>query len=256
MRDVFATTAAWLEQKRRFALATLVMLRESATAPVGTTIAVDERGEIVGNVGAGCYETAIVEAVQRTAADGATATFEHVYRAKETIFLIGATALAAELATIAARMDFKTVVVDPRPAFATARRLPAADTIVRRWPDEYLPAVLTGETPVVILSHDAKFDLPALSCALRSAAPYIGLLGSRRSQAARRDALRAQGFDECALARINGPAGLDIGGSTPAETAVSILAEIVASRHQCSGAPLRSTSVAIHRRREISPANA
>ena len=224
---------------------------------VGTTIAVDERGEIVGGVGAGCYETAIVEAVQRTAADGATATFEHVYRAKETTSIIGATALAAELATIAARMDFKTVVVDPRPLSQRRVDCPRPTRSCAGGPTSICRQCRPAKHPLsVILSHDAKFDLPALSCALRSAAPYIGLLGSRRSQAARRDALRAQGFDECALARINGPAGLDIGGSTPAETAVSILAEIVASRHQCSGAPLRSTSVAIHRRREISPANA
>lgn len=315
MRDVFATAAAWLESRRAFAFATLVTLRESATAPVGTTIAVSDRGEIAGNIGAGCYEGQIVEAATRTAGDGkprrldinlsvedellgvpgcgammqvvtwrpgaefrsdalaiarggravritfeyladdaSARTFDCVVPAKPTLFLIGATSLASDLAAIAQRLDFRTVIVDPRPAFATRARLPAADEIVQRWPEDYLPNVLTAETPVVILSHDPKFDLPALRCALRSAAPYIGLLGSRRSQAARRAALRAEGFDERALARLHGPAGLDIGGTTPAETAVSILAEIVADRYRRAGTPLRDSHVAIHRRGETAAA--
>jgi len=311
VRDVFATAARWLDEGRRFALATLVTLRESATAPIGTTIAVDGRGQIAGNIGAGCYETEIVGAARQTAADGRTRrldinlaiedevlggagcgammqvvtwrpqriflddaraiavgdcdvelsvrfedadgsprTFQHVYAAKERLILVGATALAAELAAIAQHMDFKVVVVDPRPAFATAQRLPNVDTIVREWPQDYLPHALTSQTPVVILSHDPKFDLPALRCALHSEAPYIGLLGSRRSQAARRDSLRAEGFDETALARIHGPAGLDIGGATTAETAISILAEIIASRYERAGTPLRATNAAIHQRTE------
>lgn len=310
VRDVFATAVRWFEERRAFALATLVTLRESATAPVGTTIAVNDRGQIAGNIGAGCYETEIVEAAVRTAADGETrrldinlttedevfgalgcgammqivtwrptsaffedarsiaagdrdvrvsfdyedggsrTTFDHVYPAKETLFLVGATSLAAELAAIARRMDFKVVVVDPRPAFATAERIPDADVIVSQWPEDYLPGVLTVRTPIVVLSHDPKFDLPALRCALRSDAPYIGLLGSRRSQAARRDTLRAEAFDEGALSRLHGPAGLDIGGTTPAQTAVSILAEIIASRHERSGTPLRATREAIHSRGE------
>ena len=112
---------------------------------------------------------------------------------------------------------------------------------------------LTHSTPIVVLSHDPKFDLPALRCALRSEAPYIGLLGSRRSQAARRDSLRAEGFDERALSRLHGPAGLDIGGTTAAETAISILAEIIASRHERIGTPLSTTSEPIHGRTPVSP---
>ncbi len=306
MRHVFATAAEWLDEGRTFALASLVTLRESATAPIGTTVAVDDRGRIAGSIGAGCYEAQIVEAALRTAADGQTRrldinlsedeilggagcgammqvvtwrphpafrddalaiaqgdrdvrltfeyesaqrspeTFDHLYSAKATLIVVGATALAAELAAIARRIDFKVVVVDPRPAFATAQRVPDAHAIVREWPDDYLVRALTGRTPVVILSHDPKFDLPALRCALRSEAPYIGLLGSRRSQAARRDSLRAEGFDERTLSRLHGPAGLDIGGTTAAETAISIVAEIVASRHGRMGASLRTTSEGIH----------
>ncbi len=306
MRDVFAIAAQWLEEERPFALATLVALREAATAPLGTTIAVDEGGRIFGNVGAGCYESEIVEAALATAADGVTrrldinlssddelfgsgcgavmqvvawrpeapfadearaiaageraarlyipydeadgsrVEFVHEVAPRDTLLLVGATALAAELARIAARLDFRVVVIDPRPAFATSERVPDAE-IVRAWPDDYLPQALSGRTAVVMLSHDPKFDLPGLRCALRSDARYIGLLGSRKSQEARRASLRAEGFDERELARIHGPAGLDLGGVTIAETAVSILAEIIAARRGGEGVPLRAARGAIHR---------
>jgi xanthine dehydrogenase accessory factor len=311
MREVFGAGADWLEEGRRFAFATLVALHDAATAPVGTSIAVDESGRIIGNIGAGCYESEIVEAALQTAADGQSRRldinltnedeilggagcgavmqvvtwrpprafrddaraiadgrrdvplafdyqesdgsqvhFAHVYPQREGLILVGATALAAELASIGRRVDFEVTVVDPRPAFATRERVPDADALVVEWPDEYLPAVLGPRTSVVVLSHDPKFDLPALRCALRSAAPYIGLLGSRRSQAARRASLHDEGFDQEALARIHGPAGLDIGGATVGETALSILAEIVATRHERLGTPLHTTSRSIHRRNE------
>jgi xanthine dehydrogenase accessory factor len=307
MRDVFGVVADWLDEGRTFALATLVSLRQAATAPLGTTVAVDERGRIVGNIGAGCYESEIVEACLLTAQDGAirvldidldredavmggtgcgavmelvvwrpgsefaddaraiaggdreagmsiryeredrgAVTFERSFPARDALILIGATALAAEIAAIARRLDYRVVVVDPRPIFATRERVPDADEIVLEWPQEYLPGVLSERTPIVMLSHDPKFDLPGLRCALDSAAPFIGLLGSRRGQASRRDELRAEGYTDEALARIHGPVGLDIGGMTAAETALSILAEIVAVRHQRDGAPLRARAGAIH----------
>lgn len=317
MRDVFAVAARWFDEQRTFALATLVDLRDAATAPIGTTIAVDASGRVFGNIGAGCYEGEIVGACMKTAVDGETrrldvnlinddevmggtacgavmrlvvwrpqpefrelaeaiaagrrqtrltfaypaadgtpVDFEHSFAPKDRLFLVGATTLAAELATIARRLDFDAVVVDPRPAFATKERMGDETQIARAWPDEYLPAELSDRTPVVVLSHDPKFDLPALRCALNSAAPYIGLLGSRRSQAARRASLRAEGFDETALARIHGPVGLDLGGTTVAETALSILAEIVATRRGGDGSPLRNADGAIHRRLERVARNA
>jgi xanthine dehydrogenase accessory factor len=298
MRHVFGIAAVWLEEKRRFALATLVELREAATAPIGTTIAVDETGRVFGNIGAGCYESEIVATCLETATDGETRrldvnlegddaifggtacgasmqllvwrpaeafaptaraiaagreavsvridSFEHSFPPKETLILVGATTLAAMLATIASRLDFYVVVVDPRPAFATKERIADAHEIVRSWPDEYLPSALSEHTRLVVLSHDLKFDLPALRTALQSNAPYIGLLGSRRTQASRRESLREEGFDDAALARIHGPAGLDLGGVTVAETALSILAEIVAVRRGGEGAPLRGAAGAIH----------
>jgi xanthine dehydrogenase accessory factor len=298
MRDVFAVAADWIEAKHPFALATLVALREAKTAPLGTTIAVDADGRIIGNIGAGCYEGEIVETAQLTLADGAIrrldvnlddedelaggtacgavlqliiwrpgASFLETARAiasgtrdailaiedfswpvpaKRRLYLVGATALAADLAAMARRTDYHVTIVDPRPRFATPQRVPDAHEIVQLWPEAYLPGVLDARSAIVILSHDPKFDLPALRCALQSDAAYVGLLGSRRSQRARRDVLRAEGFDDAALARIHGPVGLNIGGATPAETAVSILSEMIAVRSGKTGSPLAAASGKIH----------
>jgi xanthine dehydrogenase accessory factor len=172
--------------------------------------------------------------------------FSHTVPARAILLLVGATALTAEIAIVARRLDFHVVVVDPRPAFATEARVPDADEIVLEWPQDYLPAVLSENTSIIMLSHDPKVDLPALRCALRSNAAFIGLLGSRRSQASRRESLRADGFDELDLARIHGPVGLDIGGTTAAETALSILAEVVATGHRRRGEPLGAGEGAIH----------
>lgn len=168
--------------------------------------------------------------------------------AKRRLVLIGATTLAQEIAHMAHALDYFVTVVDPRPTFATAERIPDADQLILEWPDTYLSSVLTNETPVVVLSHDPKFDLPALRCALASQAPYIGLLGSRRSQAARRDSLRDAGISEAQLARIHGPAGMDFGGISAGETALSILAQVVAVRNGRVGAPLDAIGGSIHER--------
>jgi len=178
--------------------------------------------------------------------DGQPARFTASVPARRTLIVVGGTTLAQELASIAGRLDFRTVVVDPRPAFATAERLSAVDEIIVAWPDDALPALLGPTTPLLVISHDPKLDLPALRAGLESDAPDIGLLGSRRAQSGRRSALRIDGFGEAALARIHGPAGLDLGGVTMAETALSILAEIVADARGRSGGPLLQQGGTIH----------
>jgi xanthine dehydrogenase accessory factor len=265
-------------------------------------------GRISGDIGAGCYESDIVEAARATvldarprwlqidlsgddpleggtgcggkldvvtwspgaefdgfagrAADGAAdaeidvayerdglrALFRLRVARRRTLVIVGATALANELAAFARRLDLRTTVVDPRAAFATTERLSAVDEIAIAWPDDALPGLLDATTPLVVLSHDPKIDLPALRCGLRSETPYIGLLGSRRAQRSRRDALREDGFDDSAIARIHGPVGLDLGGVTPAETALSIVAEIVASERGGAGGALATSQRPIHRR--------
>ncbi|HUZ49604.1 MAG TPA: XdhC/CoxI family protein [Candidatus Dormibacteraeota bacterium] len=166
--------------------------------------------------------------------------------ARRTLIVVGGTTLAKEVASFAARLEYRTVVVDPRPAFATPERLAGVDEIIVDWPQDVLAAMLSATTPLLVISHDPKIDLPALRAGLASEAPYIGLLGSHRAQEGRRAALRADGFGEAALARIHGPAGLDIGGVTMAETAVSIVAEIVAVARERGGGPLLRHGGSIH----------
>jgi len=192
---------------------------------------------------AGCSDVTFSVAYER---DGVVREFVATVSGRGKLIVVGGTTLAQELASIASRLDYRTVVVDPRPVFATRERLAAVEELVVAWPDDALPAMLSARTPLVVISHDPKLDIPALRCGLNSAAPYIGLLGSRRAQTMRRAALRADGFAEAALERIHGPSGLDLGGVSMAETAVSILAEIVAATHGRSGGSLLRHWGAIH----------
>ena len=163
-------------------------------------------------------------------AEGGT-WFLHVYNPPLRLVVVGAVHIAQALAPMAARMGHAVVVADPRRAFATEERFPGL-TVSTDWPDEALDALRPdGRTAIVTLTHDPKLDDPALDRALRSPAYYIGALGSRRTHAARLERLRALGHGEEALARIQGPVGLDIGAVTAPEIALSILAQVVAVRH-------------------------
>lgn len=162
------------------------------------------------------------------------AWFLHAYPPPLRLFLIGAVHLAQALLPHAAPLGFTPVVVDPRPALATAERFPAVP-IMTDWPDEALDrAGPDARSAILALTHDPKLDDPALDRALRSDAFYIGALGSRRSHAARLDRLAALGHAPPALARIRGPVGLPLEAITTAEIALSIAAEIVAVRRGSS----------------------
>lgn len=163
------------------------------------------------------------------------------------LYIIGATHTAIPLCRMAAELGYRVTVIDARAVFATEERFPEAYALVRAWPDEALgEVVLDRNAHVVTLTHDPKFDLPALARALRSEAGYIGALGSRATHARRAAALREQGFREAELSRIRTPVGLDIGGRTPEEVALSILAEMVAARRGRDGRPLVQRSAPIH----------
>jgi len=156
--------------------------------------------------------------------------FLHVHNLPLRLFLIGAVHISQALVRLAAPLGLGSIVVDPRPALATGERFPGI-TLVRDWPDEALErAPLDARSAVVALTHDPKLDDPALDCALRSPAFYIGALGSRRSHAARLERLAERGHTPESLARIRGPVGLPIAAVTAAEIALSILAELVAVR--------------------------
>jgi xanthine dehydrogenase accessory factor len=147
------------------------------------------------------------------------------------IIIVGAVHITQALAPMAALAGYDVVVVDPRRAFATAERFPGMK-LRHDWPDEALDALnVDARTAIITLTHDPKIDDPALDRALKSPAFYIGALGSKKTHAARLDRLGQAGFDTAALARIHGPAGLNIGGKSPAEIAISVLAELIAARN-------------------------
>jgi xanthine dehydrogenase accessory factor len=163
------------------------------------------------------------------------------------LLTIGAVDLAETLCALAAQLGWRSAVADPRRALLTAERLPSAGSLIDGWPEDALARAGTDEqTAVVVLAHDEKSDIPALSWALRSDAFYVGALGSRRTQGKRRERLREEGLSDDQLAGLSGPAGLDLGGETVEETALSIFAEIVAVRRGRGGGRLRDAKAAIH----------
>lgn len=292
MRDVYRDIAARLRDGRPFAVATLVSTRDAAPAPLGTSFVVDADGSFLGNVGAGCHESELVEAARATLRDGQTREIDFdlndelldgsacgssmtvvvwrphpafeksarriaegleevefdcgghgiVVAQKRSLIVVGATDLSAHLVSTAQAADFVVTVVDPRADFATARRLPEVDRIVVAWPQDALPRLLPEADAIVVVSHDAKIDLPALRCALDTNVAYIGVLGSRRNQRFRRQALAHDGYPEASLDRIHGPTGLDVGAVTNGQVACSILAEVLAVLNARSALPLRETS--------------
>jgi len=156
--------------------------------------------------------------------------FVHAHNPPLRLIVVGAVHIAQFLSRLAALAGYAVTVVDPRAAFATEARFPGV-ALVGSWPDEALTGLaIDDRTAVVTLTHDPKLDDPALVVALRSPAFYVGSLGSRRTHAKRLDRLRDQGLTEAELKRIHAPVGLDIGAETPAEIAVSIVAQVVAAR--------------------------
>jgi xanthine dehydrogenase accessory factor len=163
------------------------------------------------------------------------------------MFIVGATHAAVPLCRMANELGFWVAVIDPRGAFVRPERFPEADQVVSAWPGPALEeAALDAGSFVVTLTHDPKVDLPALAQALASPAGYIGAMGSRRTHRERVARLREQGFDDDALARIRGPVGLDLGSRSPEETALAILAEMVAVRNRRDAKPLFEGRGRIH----------
>jgi len=151
----------------------------------------------------------------------------------DTLIIVGGNHVAVALTRLASVLDYRVVLIDPRSAFASQERFPEVQEVRNEWPQKALPNLkLTPATSVVLLTHDPKIDDPALEIVLRSPAGYVGALGSRRTQAARRERLVERGLTEEEIARLHGPVGLDLGGKAPAEIALSILAEMVQVRSQ------------------------
>ena len=178
---------------------------------------------------------------------GDRSVFADVFAEPPRLLVYGAVDTAEALCASAKLLGWRTIVADARPRFATAARIPSADELLVLWPDEALAHVAPdAATAVVVLTHDDKFDLPLVQGALATDAFYVGWLGSRRNQERRRGLLVEAGVPEDELDRISGPSGLDVGADSPAETAVSILAEILAVRSGRSGGRLRDAKARIH----------
>jgi xanthine dehydrogenase accessory factor len=263
------------------ALATVVATRRSAPRPVGSRLAVSEQGELAGSVSGGCVESEVAELAKEVLATGEARVVSYGISdelafsvglpcggeidvslervplndlealAAETsphrLVVFGAVDIAEALCAAANQLGWQSVVADPRPAFATPERVPSAGEVRAGWPDEVLAEIEPDEaTAVVVLTHETGLDVPALAAALRSDAFYVGALGSRKTQERRRELLLEEGLTARELERLAGPTGLDIGAETPTETALSILAEILAVRSGREGGRLTEASGPIH----------
>lgn len=181
-----------------------------------------------------------------TLADGSK-VFAEVYGPPPRLLVYGAVDTAAALCVGAKLLGWTAIVADVRAAFATRERIPSADELIVAWPDEAFAQVVPDhETAIVVLTHDDKFDVPALAAALAGPAFYIGALGSRRNQERRRDRLLEAGVSQTDLDRVMGPCSLDIGAETQQATALSILAEIQAVRSGRTGGFLKHAMQRIH----------
>jgi xanthine dehydrogenase accessory factor len=209
---------------------------------------VHEDGRLDGTLGRPEMDAVLVEGAldalrrgtSRTLEIGERSYFVEAFPVRPRLVVVGAVEVARSLVRLAAELGYETVVVDGRASFATKERFPDVDALVVGWPDEIADEIGLGPNDAVaVLTHDVKFDEPAIVESLRRDCRYVGAVGSRKTQADRRARLRDAGVSDDELAGLRGPIGLDLGGRNPAETALAILAEIVAERYGGSGRPIR-----------------
>jgi len=201
---------------------------------------------VLGRDALGALREGHSRAVPMRLADGREASiFLHAVPAPATLAIVGATDIAIALVHFAKPLGYRSVVVDPRKALASRERFPQVDALVHEWPDvAFAGLAFDVGSAIVVLSHDEKFDQPALLAALRSRAGYVGAVGSTRTNQKRFAWLRAQGFTDDDLARIHAPIGLDIGARTAEETALAIIAEMLAARRGRAGGSLSVRTLA------------
>jgi xanthine dehydrogenase accessory factor len=206
---------------------------------IGRRLFLHGDGQIRGNLKgplsqkvSGAARSALAEGRSARASIADTDVFIEVMRPAPKLVVVGGVHIAIPLTWMARSLGYRTIVVDPRPAFGSSDRFPQAHEIISSWPDEALNKIgLNAESAVAVLTHDPKLDDPALRAALVSPAFYVGALGSKQTQAKRRERLLAAGLAESQVARLRAPIGLDLGGRSPEEIAVSVLAQIVAVRN-------------------------
>ena len=285
MREIARELERWRDRgDLHVAVATVLATRRSAPRPVGSKLAVSGQGELAGSVSGGCVEGEVAVLAREVLADGEPRMLTYGITDEQAgsvglpcggeidvsieriplsdlerlveeaapikLLVLGAVDIAEALCRGANDLGWETVVADPRATFATRERITSAGELLVDWPEAVFDRVAPDDkTAVVVLTHEMRFDVLALVGALHSDAFYVGAIGSRRTQERRRELLLAEGLTEAEIDRISGPTGLDVGAETPAETAVSILAEILAVRAGRSGGRLRDASGRIHSER-------
>ncbi|MFK0138619.1 XdhC family protein [Streptomyces murinus] len=236
---------------------------DPTAAPAGQMIVTPSGAQ--GSFGDPRLDAAVVERAQGLLAQGSTgvvrvgrageerrddvAVFVESFAPPPRMLVFGAIDFASAVARIGKFLGYHVTVCDARPVFATRRRFPDADELVVDWPHRYLESTEVDENTVIcVLTHDPKFDVPLLQRALRTPARYIGAMGSRRTHEDRLRRLREEGMTEAELSRLSAPIGLDLGARTPEETAVAIMAEVIALRWGGTGRRLvEMTPLPIHR---------
>ena len=263
---VRTVVAAALAAATRGESAAVVRVARGPAALLGTALLVRPDGTYQGSLGGapGLDRAAAAEAramleAGRTGTFAAAESGEHCDAPDLTLFaessvppprmiVFGAVDFAAALVRTGKLLGYHVTVCDARPVFTTRDRFPEADEVVVEWPHRYLARTATdGRTVLCVLTHDAKFDIPLLVAALRLPVAYVGAMGSRRTHEDRDRRLREAGLTAAERARLRSPIGLDLGARTPEETALSIAAEIVATRRGGTGTPLTGSGTPIHR---------
>ena len=261
MTSVLDALRACLDDDRPAAVATVI-----EGEPLGAKLLVRPEEPVVGSLGDADLDRVVSRDALGQLESGTTSTrhygphgearqrevsvFIESFAPPPRMVIFGAVDFTGALARVAKVLGFHVTVCDARPVFATALRFPMADEVVVDWPDRHLAKVgdrLGPRDAVCVLTHDPKFDVPAVVAAVRTKVGYLGAMGSRKTHAARVERLREAGLDDADLARVMAPIGLDLGGRTPEETAISICAEIIALRAGRDAPSLRDAAGPIHR---------
>lgn len=249
-----------LRAQRPVALATVIegpnlgakLLVEPDAEPVGTlgNPALDRvvARDVLGELAAGLTSTRHYGA-HGEAREDVVHVFIESFVLPPRMVIFGAVDFTAALVRVAKVLGYRVTVCDARAVFATVQRFPAADEVVNDWPDRHLAKIgaeLGPRDAVCVLTHDHKFDVPAIAAAVQTDVGYLGAMGSRRTHAGRIERLRAAGLDDASIARVRSPIGLDLGARTPEETAIAICAEIIAVRTGRQAGSLRDSTGPIH----------
>ena len=213
-------------------------------ANLDRVVARDTRGELEAGLTSTRHYGAHGEARERD-----VSVFIESFALPPRMIIFGAVDFTAALAKVAKVLGYRVTVCDARAVFATVLRFPMADEVVNDWPDRYLAKVgeeLGPRDAICVLTHDHKFDVPAIAAAVKTDVGYLGAMGSRRTHEQRQQRLREAGLTDAEIARVMSPIGLDIGARTPEETAIAVCAEVIALRTGRRAKSLRDTAGPIH----------